>query len=52
MLDQFICEIKIQYSLDHENIVKLYGHFDDEYHIFLLMEYAPGGNLMSHIENS
>lgn len=52
MLAQFINELKIQYVLDHQNIVKLYSHFDDEYHIFLLMEYAPGGTLMKHINNS
>ena len=52
MLPQFISELKIQYHLDHPNIVKLYAHFDDEYHIFLLMEYAPSGTLMNKIHNT
>ena len=29
MIDQFLLEIKIQSFLDHRNIVKLYGVFDD-----------------------
>jgi serine/threonine protein kinase len=52
LLEQFTNELKIQYRLDHPNIVKLYAHFDDEYHIFLLMEYAPGGTLMEKINNT
>ncbi len=40
MINQFTRELKIHYRLDHPNIIKLYTHFDDEYHIFLLMEYA------------
>jgi serine/threonine protein kinase len=34
-------EIKIMYSLDHENIIKLYNHFEDEINCSLLMEFAP-----------
>jgi serine/threonine protein kinase len=52
MMNQFINELKIQYRLDHPNIVKLYAHFSDEYHIFLLMEYAPGGTLMQKLKSS
>ncbi len=46
MEDQFTNELKIHYSLSHPNIVKLYSHFEDEYHIFLMMEYACDGTLM------
>lgn len=42
MEKQVINEIKIMYSLDHENIVKLFNHFEDEKCCYLLMEYAPG----------
>jgi len=52
MVSQFVTELKIQYRLNHPNIVKLYAHFDDEYHVFMLMEYAPGGNLMGKIHNT
>ena len=45
MVDQFAKELKIHYSLNHPNVTKLYGHFEDEYHIFLLMEYAEEGTI-------
>jgi len=37
--------------LNHPNIIKLYGHFNDEYHIFLLMEYIEGGQLLSKLKS-
>ena len=52
MMPQFIRELKIHYKLNHPNIVKLYTHFDDEYHIFLLMEYVEGGILMNKLKSS
>ena len=44
MIKQFSRELKIHYMLNHPNI-KLYGHFEDECHVFLLMEYAEEGIL-------
>jgi serine/threonine protein kinase len=41
MEKQVANEIKIMYSLDHENIVKLYNHYEDENNCALLMEFAP-----------
>lgn len=51
MVEQFAKELKIHYSLNHPNIIKLYGHFQDDYHIFLLMEYAEGGVLMQKLKS-
>lgn len=51
MEEQFATELKIHYSLSHPNIVKLYGHFEDEYHIFLMMEYACDGTLMEKLKS-
>lgn len=50
MLEQFINEIKIQMYLDHPNIVKLYGFFDDATHFFIIMEYMEGGSLFALIK--
>ena len=50
MIEQFTRELKIHYRLDHPNIIKLYAHFDDEYHMFLLMEYCEGGILMDKLK--
>ncbi|EAR85254.2 kinase domain protein (macronuclear) [Tetrahymena thermophila SB210] len=45
MEEQFSNEIKIQMSLNHPNIIRLYGFYQDEYYFYLLMEYAPGGEI-------
>lgn len=37
--------MEIQTSLDHPNILRLYGWFDDDERIFLILEYAHGGEL-------
>lgn len=36
--------------LDHPNIVKLYGFFDDSSHFYIVMEYMEGGNLFNLIK--
>jgi len=38
-------EIKIHSFLDHKNIIKLYGFFHDDENIYLILEYAPDGEL-------
>ncbi len=35
----------------HPNIVKLYGFFDDEENIYLLLEYCSGGHLLRQIKS-
>lgn len=40
-------EIEIMYKLSHPNIVKLYGHFEDDLNIYFIMEYIPKGNLFT-----
>ena len=50
MLPQFISEIKIQMFLDHPNIVKLYGFFDDASNFYIIMEFMEGGNLFGLVK--
>lgn len=38
-------EIEIQTNLRHKNILRMYGYFFDEKKIYLILEYAPGGEL-------
>ena len=33
------------YYIDHPNIIKLYNHFEEEDYIYLLLEFASGGQL-------
>lgn len=42
MVEQVANEVKIMYSLNHENIVKLYNHFEDDKNIYLVIEFASG----------
>ncbi|CAF1477782.1 unnamed protein product [Rotaria sordida] len=47
---QLISEISIQSRLKHPNILRLYGFFHDDQRIFLLLEYAPGGELYRRMQ--
>ena len=46
----FIREIEIMYLVHHPNVVKLYGHFEDNNYCYFIMEYVPGGNIYSLVE--
>jgi len=43
-------EIQIQYYLRHKNILKLHGYFFDKRRIFIILEYAKGGELYKHLK--
>jgi len=43
-------EAKIQESLDHENILKCYGSFEDETRFYLILEYVLDGDLYSTLK--
>ena len=38
-------EIENIYKLYHKNIVKIYGHFEDNYYCYILIEHLPFGNI-------
>ena len=42
MEKQVMNEIRIMYSLDHDHIISLFNHFEDEKSCFLVMEFANG----------
>jgi serine/threonine protein kinase/uncharacterized coiled-coil DUF342 family protein len=45
MVPQIKNEIKIMYSLDQPNIIKLFSHFEENDYIYLIIEFAEGGQL-------
>lgn len=45
LANQLAREIKIQLYLKHENLSSLYGYFDDEENVYLLMEFCADGQL-------
>ena len=44
--------MKIQMFLNHPNIVKMYGFFDNVTHIFIIMELGMGGQLFHQIKKA
>lgn len=38
-------EVEIQSHLRHPNILRLYGYFHDDARVYLILEYAPNGEL-------
>lgn len=49
MLEQFVQEIRLHSSLDHPNIVKFYGVFEEGESIYLVMELLNGGTLFDYL---
>jgi len=45
-------EIEIQAHLRHPNILRLYGYFYDEHKVYLILEYAPQGELYNHLRRA
>ena len=43
-------EIEIQSHLQHKNILRLFGYFYDESKIYLILEYAPRGELYDRLK--
>lgn len=50
IIGQFTRELKIQSCLDHPNITKMYGFFDDKENIYLLLELGSEGQLYQIIK--
>lgn len=48
---QVIREIKIHSYLNHRNVIKLYGVFHDEKKVYMVMEYAPDGELYKELKS-
>lgn len=49
MLHQVQREIEIQTHLRHPNILRMYGYFHDEKRVYLILEYAPKGELYKEL---
>ncbi|KAG5497447.1 hypothetical protein JIQ42_03933 [Leishmania sp. Namibia] len=45
-------EIRILAAVDHPNIIRYHEHFEDGTLIFIIMEYADGGDLSSRIKEA
>lgn len=44
-------EIEIQSHLNHPNVLKMYGFFYDDDKIYLILEWAPHGELYANLKS-
>ncbi|CAE7422648.1 air-2, partial [Symbiodinium microadriaticum] len=44
-------EIEIQSNLRHKNVLRFFGYFYDATRIYLILEFAPGGELYKVLTN-
>jgi len=51
-LDIIRREIDIHQRINHENIVKVHAHFENEKYFYLIMEYVNGGSLFTIIKKT
>ena len=50
MSEQLRKEVEIHSRLKHPNIIQLLGYFDDPKRVYLVLEYAAGGELYKHMK--
>ncbi|CAE8609631.1 unnamed protein product, partial [Polarella glacialis] len=43
-------EVNVLRALDHPNIIRIFGHFEDDRFVYILMEPAEGGELLTVIK--
>ncbi|KAK8882465.1 hypothetical protein M9Y10_045107 [Tritrichomonas musculus] len=51
-LEKLKCEIEIQRSLNHPNVLKSYGNFEDFYNYYIVLEFAPGGSVKDLVRSN
>lgn len=44
-------EVDIQYDLQHEHIVRMHGFFQDMRYVYLILDYAPGGEFYRYLRS-
>jgi len=49
MIQQLRKEVRIMYSLHHENIIRLFNHFEDKSSFYLILELAENGALFTKL---
>lgn len=49
MTEYLMREVKTQLLIKHRNVLRLFYYFEDSQKVYLLLEYANGGSLFSHL---
>lgn len=50
--NQIARELSIQFFLNHRNIAPLYGYFQDEENVYLLVEFCTDGQLLEMLRKN
>jgi serine/threonine protein kinase len=47
LVEQIKLEVKIMYKLDHDHILRLYNHYEDDDNFYLILQYCAKGQIYS-----
>jgi aurora kinase len=50
LVEQIKLEVKIMYNLNHEHVVKLYNHYEDDDNFYLILQYCAKGQLYTMLK--
>jgi serine/threonine protein kinase len=50
LMEQVKLEVRIMYALDHPHIIKLHNHYEDDDNFYLIIQYAPKGQLYTKLK--
>ena len=50
LVEQIKLEVKIMYKLDHNHILKLYNHYEDDDNFYLILQYCAKGQIYSMLK--
>ena len=48
-IEHVLNEREVLSKIDHPNVVKFFGTFQDDDFLYIMMEYVPGGEVFSHL---
>lgn len=50
--DQLLREVQTQLAVSHPNLLKCFNYFEEDGHVFLVLEFACGGDLYRHLKRA
>ena len=50
LIEQIKLEVEIMYKLDNKYIVKLFNHYEDDDSFYLILEFAPKGQIYTRLK--
>jgi len=50
LVEQIKLEVKIMYKLDHDHILRLYNHYEDDDNFYLILQFCGKGQIYSMLK--